>query len=110
MKIKIFMLSGASASERNLLISFAQGVRSWLEVLHGHSATSAQFSKIGRWAQESNMSDLVEYVYDEHYSECDVGVIFGSWKPRDKGSHIVRTSVAHNAKRFIVIETPYIIS
>ena len=102
------MLSGATAAERSLLTSFARGVRLWLEEIHGYEPMFQQFACMGRWQAIGEQKDLLEFVYDDFYSECDVAVIFGSWKARDKGSHITRTSVALNAKRFVVIETPLI--
>lgn len=102
------MSSSTSASERDLLLSFGQGVRTWLEQQHTPAKIFAQYSRIGRWTAGDDCENLLEYVYDDSYSTCDVAVIFGSWKPRDKGTHVTRTSVAHNAKRFVVIETPLI--
>lgn len=39
------------------------------------------------------------------YSPCDVAVMVGSWKPRDRAHHILRTSIADNARCFVCIET-----
>lgn len=39
------------------------------------------------------------------YSHCDVAVMVGSWKPRDRAHHILRTSIADNARCFVCIET-----
>jgi hypothetical protein len=49
----------------------------------------------------------IEYAYDERYSNCDVAVMVGSWKPeRSNVHHIVRSSIVEKAKCFICIETP----
>ena len=46
--------------------------------------------------------------YDQEYHECDVAVIFGSWKDRDITHHNVKRNIVANAKQFIVLETPLI--
>lgn len=40
------------------------------------------------------------------YKPCDIAVMMGSWKPRDKDHHLLRTEIAENSRLFIVIETP----
>lgn len=42
------------------------------------------------------------------YSDCDVAVIFGSWKDRDTLWHNVKRDVVARAKNFICIETPLV--
>ena len=46
--------------------------------------------------------------YDEEYYDCDVAVIFGSWKDRDMAHHRVKRDIVSKAKKFIVLETPII--
>ena len=46
--------------------------------------------------------------YDEEYYDCDVAVIFGSWKDRDMTHHRVKRNIISKAKKFIVLETPII--
>lgn len=46
--------------------------------------------------------------YDEDYYDCDVAVIFGSWKDRDMTHHNVKRKIVSQAKKFIVLETPII--
>lgn len=46
--------------------------------------------------------------YDETYYDCDVAVIFGSWKDRDILHHNVKREIISKAKQFIVLETPLI--
>ena len=48
------------------------------------------------------------FSYDEKYYDCDVAVIFGSWKDRDMPHHKVKNDIVKNAKNFIVVETPLI--
>lgn len=83
MDIKIFMQTAPNDVEHNLLISAGRGLEEWTRH-HG-----------GR----------VNYSYGEAYEKCDLALFMGSWKPRDKGHHVVRTSVATSAKTFICIET-----
>ena len=40
------------------------------------------------------------------YKHCDVAVMLGSWKLKDRSHHQVRSSVASSASCFVVIETP----
>jgi hypothetical protein len=108
MHIKIFMASGNSVQERDLLKDFATGIESWVI---DHSTPVMLFknvTRIGRWttADISKNEHHLSYEYAETYKECDVAVFFGSWKPREKGSHQTRLSIASNAKRFVCIETP----
>jgi hypothetical protein len=42
------------------------------------------------------------------YEECDLAVIFGSWKDRDTPWHNTKRSIVENAPNFIVLETPII--
>jgi hypothetical protein len=42
----------------------------------------------------------------QDYSACDVAIMFGSWKGRDRSHHVARTSVARNSNVFVCIETP----
>jgi len=82
MKVKTFVETAGNFDERELLFKFHNGVKHTLNHLDatldiGHS-----------------------------YSPCDVAVIMGSWKPRDRNHHVVRNSVINEAKCFLVIETP----
>ena len=102
------MASGAEFYEQELLRSFGLGVEKWLrEIEPGHSSDRRMICN-GRWRTlyGSVPESGIEYEYAEAYRPCDVAVIFGSWKPREKGSHQTRNSVALQAQRFVVIETP----
>lgn len=106
MRFKIFMASAASMYERDILRAYAAGIEQWART-NSETDTAAQDAvMIGRWQQVETTRHYVEYEYDENYSACDVAVIFGSWKQREKGSHVTRGSVASQAKFFVVIETP----
>ena len=106
MHIKIFMASANNMQEREILKDFAKGVESWI----GENSTDEEkfdhIVRIGRWADFNFDRNQITYEYAESYKECDVAVFFGSWKPREKGTHQTRTSVAMNARRFVCIETP----
>jgi hypothetical protein len=108
MQIKIFMSSGADLYEHDLLRSFGLGVETWLKENAPDHSAQRQLIASGRWTQlsASQCSHGLEYEYTESYRACDVAVIFGSWKPREKGTHHTRNSVAAQASRFVVIETP----
>lgn len=94
-------------AERDILMCFAQGVEQWINQRVDDRYRSLNITRIGRWENfEINNQFELDFEHSESYRECDVAVIFGSWKPREKGTHITRSSVAANAKRFVVIETP----
>ena len=106
MHIKIFMASANNMQEREILKDFATGVESWIEANSNDEEKFEHVVRIGRWADINFDQNHITYEYAESYKECDVAVFFGSWKPREKGTHQTRTSVAANAKRFVCIETP----
>ena len=106
MHIKIFMASASNTQEREILKDFATGVESWIDKNSTDKEKFERFVRIGRWADIDLNQDQITYEYAESYKECDVAVFFGSWKPREKGTHQTRTSVATNARRFVCIETP----
>jgi hypothetical protein len=106
MHIKIFMSSVNNTQERDLLKDFAAGVESWIASDSTEEQQFENVTRIGRWAAADLAKNQISYEYAEAYKECDIAVFFGSWKPREKGTHQTRTSVAANARRFVCIETP----
>jgi len=107
MNIKIFMASANDLAEKNRLRALAQGIQNWVDESITNNDRALDIVRIGRWGQFADVPEhTLEYEYGEAYRSCDLAVIFGSWKPREKGSHQTRTSVAHNAQKFLVIETP----
>ena len=106
MHIKIFMASANNMQERELLTNFAAGVESWISMNQTDQENFDHIVRIGRWANMEINRDYLTYEHTEGYKECDIAVIFGSWKLREKGTHQTRTSVATNARRFVCIETP----
>lgn len=107
MHINVFMGSGGSVAERNILKNFMIGLEPWLDENNIKNPDWNEATRIGRWRGSAAIPEYrAEFVYEESWQPCDVAVIFGSWKPREKGSHITRSAVAANAKRFVVIETP----
>jgi hypothetical protein len=102
------MASGADFYEHDLLRSFGQGVECWLKQNLPDRRADRRMLCSGRWTHiyGREPDHTLEYEYVEAYRPCDVAVIFGSWKPREKGTHQTRNSVASQAPRFVVIETP----
>ena len=102
------MASAADYYEQDLLRSFGQGVEPWLQQNAHDRWADRRLIGTGRWARiyGHEPEHTLEYEYVEAYRPCDVAVIFGSWKPREKGTHQTRNSVAAQAPRFVVIETP----
>lgn len=105
MNIKIFMNSANSNLERSILRSFGVGVSNYYQFTSNPLPIETQY-RIGRWTTSTRPSNSVDFEYTEGYVPCDVAVFFGSWKPREKGHHVTRNSIAYNAKKFICIETP----
>jgi hypothetical protein len=106
MHIKIFMASANNMQERELLTNFAAGVESWIIMNQTDQEKFDHIVRIGRWANMEVNRDYITYEHTEGYKECDIAVMFGSWKAREKGTHQTRTSVAVNARQFVCIETP----
>lgn len=79
-KIKVFLDSASTFRERDILKKFYNGI----------------------------IDELYEKEFDisSSYTACDVAVIFGSWKPKERDHHVIRNAVAAEANTFIVIETP----
>jgi len=102
MKVKIFMNSAGHNSEYEILRRFGYGIEQELKKKEKFTNRFLNFDKILKKGKE----DSVEYDYVDEYSPCDVAVIFGSWKPRNKDHHATRNSVADAAPVFVVIETP----
>jgi len=48
----------------------------------------------------------VEVIQGQEYKECDMAIIWGSWKDRDTPWHNVKRAVVKNAPQFMVLETP----
>lgn len=81
MNVKIFLNSAGHYQHQTMLTKFLDGV-------------------------QVNGLDTVEFSLGDEYSSCDVAIMFGSWKDREKGHHLVRSSIAQRADCFVVIETP----
>lgn len=102
MKVKVFMNTAGTNRERTILRSMHDGIT---EIL-----VPKERRQLKEWKQINK--DLgrgagVEYDYGEKYSNCDVAVMLGSWKPeRSNIHHIVRSSIVEKSKSFICIETP----
>ena len=82
MKINTFLETAGNFDERELLLKLHQGISSKLS--------------------ENDESNII---IDKEYSQCDLSIIMGSWKPREKDHHTVRNSVVENSRCFMVVET-----
>lgn len=85
MIIKTFLETAGNFAEREILQKFHNGIEKSI------------ISKDGATAEIS---------IEKGFSHCDVAIIMGSWKPREKDHHLVRTNVVENASCFVVVETP----
>lgn len=100
------MASANSLAEKNILKAFGEGIQSWMDKKSTDDQKMLNITRIGRWANFDQIPEhTLDFDYQENYRPCDLAVIFGSWKPREKGSHNTRNSVASNAGKFLVIET-----
>jgi hypothetical protein len=92
MLIKTFLETAGTFEEREMLSRFHNGVV---------QATGSQYNV------EHYLNGVGAFLdIGQGYSPCDVAVMLGSWKNRDKNHHQVRSSIAGNANCFLVIETP----
>lgn len=107
MKIKIYMLTGQNNGEKDVLRAFYRGL-----VKH-----FSQTVKVKEELTEFNMQKYIKEIrktgveisldYGENADETtDVGVIFGSAKPRENLHHRVRNSVIEKCQNHIILETP----
>lgn len=100
------MGSASDYQEHNTLLKFGQGIQSWIDQQNA-MAEQTDMVRIGRWADlDMGLTHALDYEYSEGYTECDVAVIFGSWKPREKNHHMTRSSVAGSSRCFVCVETP----
>lgn len=83
MLVKVFLETAGNFEEREILTKFYNGI-----------------------ANSANKNTQVALELYNSYTPCDVGVLLGSWKPRDKSHHNVRNDIVENAPNFVVIETP----
>lgn len=93
MKVNVFLESGGTFAERELLSKFHIGISTELNKL-----TVDEFG--------NHVASSCSLSISDHFSACDVGVILGSWKARDRSHHITRSSVVENSPCFVVVETP----
>lgn len=93
MLIKVFIESAGNFEERELLMKFFQGIKKVQSDNH----------KIKFQPYDTNGVFLD---FNPAYTDCDVAVMMGSWKNRDRDHHAVRNSIVDNARCFVVVETP----
>ena len=93
MKIKVFLESTRDFAEHQLLCKF-------YEIIPEETTVD--------WELTDIESEIMHKEIDigDSYSDCDIAVMFGSWKPREKGHHLVRNAIVQNAPCFIMFETP----
>jgi hypothetical protein len=106
MKINVFMATAGDQWEKEVLKNMAAGIEGWIRHCAQDWMTWMPV-RIGRWSQYDVPRDahVLEYVYTETYEPCDVAIMFGSWKTREKGTHNTRNQIAAAARRFLCIET-----
>ena len=107
MKIKFFLATAGNYAEQDLLMQFSRGVQQWVDQTNAsRGADTSSVKLLGRWQGTADPNHhVLEFEQEEGYTACDVAVMFGSWKPREKAHHLIRTSVAANSPCFVCIET-----
>lgn len=92
--------------EKEVLKNMAAGIDTWIRQ-NPQSWMDNMPVRIGRWSQFDVPKDAhtLEYVYTETYEPCDVAIMFGSWKPREKGTHNTRNQIAALSPCFLCVET-----
>lgn len=93
MLIKVFLQTAGNFEEKELLMKFYEGIRE-IE------------SDRGKKEFKQYIGNGVFLDSNYHYTNCDVAIMMGSWKDRERDHHTVRNSIVENARCFIVIETP----
>jgi hypothetical protein len=102
MKVKAFMMTAGHNHEREILRNMHDGIASDLI-----PSSKRELRYIRAVNKANGRGTGVEYEYGEKYSKCDVGVMFGSWKPqRSNIHHVCRSSIVEKSNCFICIETP----
>jgi hypothetical protein len=86
MKVKVFIQSAGEFWQHEMLMKFFDGVSDYFKLVEAESSISID--------------------QGDSYSSCDVAVFFGSWKNREKGHHLIRSSIANNSKCFVCLEMP----
>lgn len=105
MIVKIFINTAVHSSERDVLRKFYEGIEKYFnKTIDTAIEKKLRFLNFDRLTNQNTNS--VEFDYSSEYTNCDVAVIFGSWKKRDKGHHIIKVSIVEKSKCFICIETP----
>jgi len=106
MIIKIFMLTGQNNGEKDVLRAYYRGiVKHFATSIGEKDVNDINETKVVKEIKKNGIDISMDY--NEHPGEdCDVGVIFGSAKPRDNLHHRVRSAVVKDAKNHIIIETP----
>jgi hypothetical protein len=90
MKVKVFLETAGNFDEREILLKMYEGILKIHPVDRSDDLNrTGTFLEIG-----------------QTFSDCDVAVMMGSWKPRDRDHHVLRNSIVENARCFVVIETP----
>lgn len=100
------MATAGDQWEKEVLKSMGAGIQAWIDQ-KGQDRYPHQGARLGRWSQYRipDTHCALEYSYSESYEPCDVAIMFGSWKMREKGTHITRNSIASQADKFLCIET-----
>jgi hypothetical protein len=93
MLIKVFLQTAGNFEEKELLMKFYQGIKS-VESQNGKK-------EFKQYIREGVFLDS-----NYHHSDCDVAVMIGSWKDRERDHHATRNSIVENSRCFVVIETP----
>ena len=101
------MLTGQNNGEKDVLRAYYRGLVQHFSqsVKLKEDLTEINMQKFVKEIRKTGVEISLDYneVADD---EADIGVVFGSGKPRDNLHHRVRNSVIEKCKNYIMIETP----
>lgn len=101
MRIKVFMNTAGHNHERDILRMMHDGIED--RIVPKDKESFLEWRRINKLTGRRNG---VEYSYSEAFTQCDLAIMFGSWKPRDHLHHTLRTSIVKSGTPFVCLETP----
>ena len=101
------MLTGQNNGEKDVLRAYHRGLVQFFGGMfcQGVEINDVNETKTVKEIKKNGVDLSLDYGEDPG-EDCDLGIIFGSAKPRDNLHHRVRTAVVEKAKNYMVIETP----
>lgn len=107
MNIKTFLETAGNFDERDILTKAHRGLDIFIDTLPKIKYLETTDEEENTVIVEQPIQLPVNQLdISNNFNSCDVAVFLGSWKSRDRPHHLLRTTIAENARCFVVIETP----